>query len=149
MLLTIVPPAVRVLSPAWAPRGLHRALFMNSVSHGKIWTENAASPLNKPVLLRRACLGVIYPRIHPSPPPPPPPPSNCQLEPIAFCLRVGQFGGEGVGGVTQNRTGRVYFVTCPHPLTKPLVQIQVGPWPERLLQSLSHVPEIQVSMSAF
>jgi hypothetical protein len=38
-----VPPAVRVLSPARAPRGLHRALFMNSVSHGKIWTENAAS----------------------------------------------------------------------------------------------------------
>jgi hypothetical protein len=39
----IVPPAVRVLSPARAPRGLHRASFMNSVSHGKIWTKNAAS----------------------------------------------------------------------------------------------------------
>jgi hypothetical protein len=38
-----VAPAVRVLSPARAPRGLHRALFMNSVSHGKIWTSNAAS----------------------------------------------------------------------------------------------------------
>ena len=40
---TVVTPAVRVLSPARAPRGLHRALVMNSVSHGKIWTKNAAS----------------------------------------------------------------------------------------------------------
>jgi hypothetical protein len=38
-----VAPAARFLSPARAPRGLHRALFMNSVSHGKIWTNNAAS----------------------------------------------------------------------------------------------------------
>ena len=38
-----VEPVARFLSPARAPRGLHRALFMNSVSHGKIWTDNAAS----------------------------------------------------------------------------------------------------------
>ena len=38
-----VSPAAWVLSPARAPRGLHRALFMNSVSHGKIWIKNAAS----------------------------------------------------------------------------------------------------------
>ena len=30
-----VEPVARFLSPARAPRGLHRALFMNSVSHGK------------------------------------------------------------------------------------------------------------------
>ena len=39
-MMVYVPPAVRVLSPAWAPRGLHRAMFMNSVSHGKVRTEN-------------------------------------------------------------------------------------------------------------
>jgi hypothetical protein len=42
-IFTFVPPAVRVLSPARAPRGLHRALFMNLAPHGKIWTKNAAS----------------------------------------------------------------------------------------------------------
>ncbi len=47
-----VVPAVRVLSLAWAPRGLHRAMFMNSVSHGKVWTKNAASSLKSPVFLR-------------------------------------------------------------------------------------------------
>ncbi len=40
---TTVEPVARFLSPARAPRGLHRALFMDSVSHGKIWTDNAAS----------------------------------------------------------------------------------------------------------
>ncbi len=64
-----VPPAVRVLSPAWAPLGLHRALFMNSVSHGKIWTENAASPLNK-----QGMFGWYLSKNPPLPPPPPPPP---------------------------------------------------------------------------
>jgi hypothetical protein len=38
-----VVPAIRVLSLAWAPRVFHRAMFMNSVSHGKVWTENTAS----------------------------------------------------------------------------------------------------------
>ncbi len=43
ILFLCVAPAARFLSTARAPRGLHRALFMNSVSHGKIWTNNAAS----------------------------------------------------------------------------------------------------------
>ena len=118
--LLIVSPAVRVLSPAWAPRGLHRALFMNSVSHGKIWTENAASPLNKPVLLRRVCLSGISPKIHPSPP---------TLPPLSFQLPIKGYNllskrwavwGGGGGGVTQNRSGRLYFVTgSPPPFHQP------------------------------
>ncbi len=94
-----VSPAVWVLSPVWAPRGLHRALFMNSVSHGKIWTENAASPLNKPCFAKECMLGGYLSR-NLSPPPTTSLPPNCQLEPITFCLRIGQLGGRGWGGVT-------------------------------------------------
>ena len=70
------------------------------------------------VLLRRVCLGGISPKIHPSPPPPHLSLSKLPIRAHSLCLRVGQFGGEGVGGVTQNRSGRLYFVTgspLPHP----------------------------------
>jgi hypothetical protein len=90
--MTPVPPAVRVLSPAWAPRGLHRAMFMNSVSHRKVRTENAASLLKKPCFAKECMFGgylsknLSFPHLFPP---------NCQLGPIAFCLRIGQWGGGG------------------------------------------------------
>jgi hypothetical protein len=97
---SFVVPAIRVLSLAWAPRGLHRAMFMNSVSHGKAWTKNAASPLNKPCFTKECMLGGYLSKNLPFPPPPTSlPPTNCQLGPITFCLRIGQLGGGG-GGVT-------------------------------------------------
>ncbi len=71
--LIAVPPAVRVLSPAWAPRGLHRAMFMNSVSHGKIWIENAASPLKEPCFAKECMFGWYLSKNPPLPPPTPPP----------------------------------------------------------------------------
>jgi hypothetical protein len=39
----VVVPAIGVLSLARAPRGFQKAVFMNSVSHGKVWTKNTAS----------------------------------------------------------------------------------------------------------
>jgi hypothetical protein len=131
-----VPPAVRVLSPARAPRGLHRALFMNSVSHGKIWTKNAASLWKGSIFLKRACLVVS---VQESTLPHPPVLSTLFFQlPIKghkLCLRGGQLGGGGGGG--SHQTGQVYctFVTWSPPPPKPMVQIHAGPWTERLLQS--------------
>ncbi len=123
-----------LLPGQWAPPGLHRALFMNSVSHGKIWTVNAASPLNKPCFAKEGMFEWYLSKNPPFPPPPPPfhlSLSNCQLRAITYCLRGGQFGGEGVGGGGhQNRAGKVYFVTWhPPPSTNQAIwlQIQVGP----------------------
>jgi hypothetical protein len=117
-----VAPVARVLSPAWAPRGLHRAMFMNSVSHGKAWIKNAASPLKKPCFAKECMLGGNLSKNLSSPPPtPPPPPSNCQLGPITFCLRIGQLGGEGVGGSPKSRAGRevLCHMVSPPPTNQP------------------------------
>ena len=120
-----MPPAVRVLSPAWAPQGLHRAMFMNSVSHGKAWIKNAASPLKKPCFAKECMFGGYLSKNLSSPPHPPTSlPPNCQLGPITFCLRIGQLGGRGWGGHLKAGQVEKYFVTwClppPHQPTIPL-----------------------------
>ena len=127
-MLILVPPAVRVLSPARAPRGLHRALFMNSVSHGKIWTNNAASLWNSPVFLRRASWCGVCPENHPSPPPPPSPTLFFQrlIKGYNLCLRGGQLGGGG-GGVARPGQVKLHFchkgLSLPHP--KPMVRYRM------------------------
>jgi hypothetical protein len=68
-----VVPAIRVLSLAWAPRGFHRAMFMNSVSHGKVWAKNTASSFYKPCLSKNWMLGgYLCKDLSFSPPPHPP-----------------------------------------------------------------------------
>jgi hypothetical protein len=47
---TTVPPALGVLSLARASRKFQKAVFMKSVSHGKVWTKNMASSYKNSVL---------------------------------------------------------------------------------------------------
>jgi len=148
-----VPPAVRVLSPAWAPRGLHRAMFMNSVSHGKVWTENAASPLKKPCFAKKWMLGGYLSKNLSSPPSPQPLPSKLPIRTHNLLSKNWAVGGRGWGGHLKAGQVEKYFVTwCPppHQPTKPLGLRYESELDQRgCLQSLSHVPEYKVSISAF
>ena len=111
-------PAVWVLSPAWAPRGLHRAMFMNSVSHGKVRTENAASPLKKPCFAKECMFGGYLSKNLSFPPPPPPHLSHSKIPVRTHNLLSKNWavGGRGWGGHLKAGQVEKYFVTwCPPP----------------------------------
>ncbi len=114
-----VPPAVRVLSPAWAPRGFHRAMFMNSVSHGKAWIKNAASPLKKPCFAKECMFGGYLSKNLSSPPPPPHlSPSKLPIRTHSLLSKNWAVGGEGVEWAPKSRTGRevlCHMVSPPPP----------------------------------
>ena len=127
---------------------------MNSVSHGKAWIKNAASPLKKPCFAKECMFGGYLSKNLSFPPHPPTSlPPNCQLGPIAFCLRIGQLGGRGWGGHLKAGQVEMYFVTwcsTPHQPTKPLGLRYESELDQRgCLQSLSHVPEYEVSTVLF
>jgi hypothetical protein len=119
MVESFVVPAIRVLSPAWAPRGLHRAMFMNSVCHGKVWTENAASPLEKPCFAKEWMLGGYLSK-NLSPPPPPPLPSKLPIRTHNLLSKSWAVGGRGWGGHLKAGQVEKYSVTWyPPPTNQP------------------------------
>ncbi len=119
LLICSVSPAVWVLSPARAPQGLHRALFMNSVSHGKIWTNNAASLWKGSIFLKRACLVVSVQESTLLPPLLPTLFFQRLIKGYNLCLRGGQLGGRGWGEspdqVRYIALGHMQCPPLPHP----------------------------------
>ncbi len=91
-------------------------MFMNSVSHGKAWIKNVASPLKKPCFAKECMFGGYLSKNLSFPHPPPHlTPSKLPIRTHNLLSKNWAVGGWGWGGHLKAGQVEKYFVTWSPP----------------------------------